>query len=257
MIDAWSLSNMIAFSAQIAVIVTGGALIAALVPIDAPGVRYMYWRVLAGLCLVLPWLQAYQEVPALVVAEAGTATVAAVPGLGLEASAWSAAAEWTTAAGLLIAGGAAIRLAWLAAGLVRLRRLRRAGLLADAGEHTDLQQMLGTRAEIRVVLALDQPVTFGCIRPVILVPASLLQHPVAIQRAVLAHELLHVQRRDWAWLVGEEIVRAALWFHPAMARSSGARRGLHRRIRYRVASGTWRLSSRIRLPTPAAPSQCS
>jgi len=215
MIDAWSLSNMIAFSAQIAVIVTGGALIAALVSIDAPGVRYTYWRVLAALCLVLPWLQPYQEVPA---PGAAVAATAAVPGLGfvLAASPSSVPADWAAVAGVLIAIGAAIRLAWLAAGLVRLRRLRRAGRVVYAGEHTELQQMLGTRAEVRVVPSLNQPVTFGCFRPVVLVPESLLRHPAAIQRAVFAHELLHVQRRDWAWLLVEEIVRAALWVHPVM-----------------------------------------
>ena len=110
MIDAWSLSNMIAFSAQIAVIVTGGALIAALVPIDAPGVRYTYWRVLAALCLVLPWLQPYQEVPAPGVAVAATA---AVPGLGfvLAASPSSVPADWGAIVGVIVAAGAAIRLA--------------------------------------------------------------------------------------------------------------------------------------------------
>jgi TonB family protein len=33
---------------------------------------------------------------------------------------------------------------------------------------------------------------------------------------VLCHELLHVQRRDWVWLLAEEAVRATLWFHPAV-----------------------------------------
>jgi protein TonB len=33
---------------------------------------------------------------------------------------------------------------------------------------------------------------------------------------VLCHELLHVQRRDWLWVLAEEAVRAALWFNPAV-----------------------------------------
>ena len=105
---------------------------------------------------------------------------------------------------------------WIAVGLVRLRRLRASGArravrLVDA----DLQATLGTRADIRYVRDLQQPVTFGVRRPVVLLPESLRTQPADIQRAVLAHELLHVQRRDWAWLVVEEIVRAALWFQPA------------------------------------------
>jgi protein TonB len=33
---------------------------------------------------------------------------------------------------------------------------------------------------------------------------------------VLCHELFHVRRRDWVWVVAEEIVRAVFWFHPAV-----------------------------------------
>jgi beta-lactamase regulating signal transducer with metallopeptidase domain len=33
---------------------------------------------------------------------------------------------------------------------------------------------------------------------------------------VVCHELIHVQRRDWLWVLGEETVRAVLWFNPAV-----------------------------------------
>ena len=33
---------------------------------------------------------------------------------------------------------------------------------------------------------------------------------------MLAHELWHVRRYDWGWVLVEEVVRAACWFHPAM-----------------------------------------
>lgn len=218
MIDGWSLSNVAAFSAQSAVIVAGGALIAMLVRIDAPGVRYFYWRTLAVLCLVLPWLQRYQEIPAPAGAAAGAAADAVVLGIGIFSVAAPAGGpdDWSGIAGMVIAAGASARVLWLLAGLLRLRQLRRAGRVADAGEQTELQQTLGTHAEVRVVPELSQPMTFGGLRPVVLVPASLLRHPAPIQRAVFAHELLHVQRRDWMWLIGEELVRAALWFHPVM-----------------------------------------
>src|SRR6185436_14034585 len=75
---------------------------------------------------------------------------------------------------------------------------------------------LGTRATIRIVPGLKQPVTFGVVRPVVLLPDTLERHSLDIQRAVLAHELLHVQRHDWAWILVEEVVRAVFWFHPAM-----------------------------------------
>ena len=58
--------------------------------------------------------------------------------------------------------------------------------------------------------------TFGVRRPIVLLPDSLRAHPLHVQRAVLCHELIHVQRHDWVWLLAEEVVRAVLWFHPAV-----------------------------------------
>ena len=63
---------------------------------------------------------------------------------------------------------------------------------------------------------IGQPVTFGVRHPVVLLPESLQALPDQIQRAVLAHELWHVRRRDWLWILAEETIRAVLWFHPAI-----------------------------------------
>src|SRR3569623_1864915 len=40
--------------------------------------------------------------------------------------------------------------------------------------------------------------------------------PETMREAILSHELLHVARRDWAYTLVEEFVRAAFWFHPAI-----------------------------------------
>jgi protein TonB len=118
---------------------------------------------------------------------------------------------------VVLIGGALLRLLWIGGSLFRLRRLRTAGERAPASADDDeLQRTLGTRAEIRYLPELGQPVTFGVRAPVVLLPDSLRTHPAEIRRAVLCHELLHVQRRDWAWVLVEETVRAAFWFHPAM-----------------------------------------
>src|SRR6185295_8426111 len=53
-------------------------------------------------------------------------------------------------------------------------------------------------------------------RPSILVPNALRHAPEPHQRAVLAHELHHVARRDWLWVLGEEAIRTAWWCHPAI-----------------------------------------
>jgi len=59
-------------------------------------------------------------------------------------------------------------------------------------------------------------VTFGARRPVILLPPDFPDLPAAVQRAMACHELLHVRRSDWLFMVAEEVIRAVLWFHPAV-----------------------------------------
>ena len=66
---------------------------------------------------------------------------------------------------------------------------------------------------------LTQPVTFGWRRPVVLLPPRFDGLAAEAQRAVLCHELLHVRRRDWPGIVGEELLRAVLVVPPG--RSGG------------------------------------
>ncbi len=82
--------------------------------------------------------------------------------------------------------------------------------------YDELAALIEAGAEIRRVERLGQPVTFGVLKPAVLLPASFSALPAGVQRAVLAHELWHVRRRDWAWVLLEEAIRAAFWFNPAM-----------------------------------------
>jgi len=210
-----SLLDVAAWSTQVACIAAIAGLLPALLRLDAPGVRYAYFRTLLVLCLALPWLQARQAmsegaaVDTIMTAAAGASVPAGI--------ALAPPFPWIPALGLCLASGMLIRGVWIAMGLVRLARLRASGeKVACVEEHDELQHLLGTRAEIRYVPDLGQPVTFGTWRPIVLLPAELRSHPAHVQRAVVSHELIHVQRRDWMWLVAEEIVRAVFWFHPAV-----------------------------------------
>jgi len=100
-------------------------------------------------------------------------------------------------------------------GLLRLRRLRR-GAVEPAIGFDDLQQTIGVAAPIRWSAEATHPVTFGVVRPIVVLPYPLKSVDTAARRAVVAHELHHVKRRDWLWTIGEEIVRSVFWFHPAM-----------------------------------------
>jgi len=218
MIDHTTISNAASWFAQIAVVAIIAGLLPWLFRLHAPDVRHAYWRAVLVICLALPWLQGRAARAAATTPLLQAGDVAPAPAQAAAVTAASVPTfEWVALAVWILVAGAVVRLVWIAAGYVRLHRLLRSGGSAAADpELTELHGVIPTRADVRYVEGLDHPVTFGTITPVVLLPVSLKTHPTAIRRAVLAHELLHVQRRDWAWLLVEETVRAVFWFHPAI-----------------------------------------
>jgi bla regulator protein BlaR1 len=60
-----------------------------------------------------------------------------------------------------------------------------------------------------------EPGIVGFLRPVLVLPAGMLEHLNARQLdAVLAHELYHVRRRDNLFAATHMVVEAIFWFHP-------------------------------------------
>ncbi len=205
--------NVLASSAQIAVVVAIASAALWALRLRTPGVRYGYWRLVTVLCLALPWLQPH--VPSRT-GSAGVIESAATAAVATAAGARPSGVNVALLALLVLAAGTLLRLTWLGVGLVRLRQLRRrAGLEPRFAGFDDLQRVLGTAADVRFTPGLAHPVTFGLFGPVVLLPESLRNQPSEIQRAVVAHELIHVQRRDWGWLIAEEVAVCFAWFHPA------------------------------------------
>lgn len=58
------------------------------------------------------------------------------------------------------------------------------------------------------------PLTFGLLRPCILLPAGCLEWQASRREMVLRHELMHVQRRDLAWQLFANVTTALWWFQP-------------------------------------------
>ena len=215
MIDPLFVANLGPYSLQVATIAILAGLLPLLLPINVASVRYAYWRTVFALCLVVPWLQ--RPMPPVVTDEQSPTTITSFT--TLSEAAWQptpSPIDWSPLLIAVIAGGIALRLLWMAVGFVRLHRLRRAGEPAPRDQHATLQDSLRTNADVRYVSGLRQPVTFGLRHPVVLLPDTLRTHASEIREAVLAHELVHVRRRDWAWVIPEEIVRGILWFHPAI-----------------------------------------
>ncbi len=108
-------------------------------------------------------------------------------------------------------------------GFFALYRLRKNALLI-----TDLQVdaifegligRMGIRraVHLRVSEQILQPVLIGWLKPVILLPASIITRltPAHLE-AILAHELAHVRRHDYLVLLGQTMMETLFFFHPAV-----------------------------------------
>lgn len=213
-------ANLVAYSLQVALLVAACGALPRVLGLRSPSLQYVFWRVLLAACVLLPLLQPWRHelatfgaAPAhTAVATAGPVTGATVPHSGSPAVPFGAIGA---AAGALLLGGIGARLAWLTAGVLRLRWLRE-NAVEPADGFADLQLAVGTSADIRWSDAVRHPVTFGILHPVVLLPIALREAHESARRAVVAHELHHVNRRDWLIVVGEEMVRSIFWFHPVM-----------------------------------------
>ena len=117
--------------------------------------------------------------------------------------------------GALGLGGVIVR-KWLL--LRRVVKRSRAPIDPDlASLAKEVADQLGLRSKIRLVIT-DEPIgpaVFGVLRPTVLLPEALIRSlSPAELRALLAHELTHVRRRDgWAAAL-QVVVQTVWWFHP-------------------------------------------
>jgi TonB family protein len=201
------------YSAQILLVVSVAVVAATLLFRGAiPAVRLAYWRSVGMLCLLLPLLAPAQR-------EGLALSVAFVPVSVADTQAVIVPAP----AGMHVAilwiwgAGVCLGLARLLAGTWGLRQQRRRSARATLGVELEaLRTSLAPHAEFRWSPSLEQPVTFGFLKPVILLPQRFAELSAEAQCAVAHHELLHVARRDWMWIVLEEHLRVLFWFHPAV-----------------------------------------
>ena len=86
-----TLANLIAYGAQAAVVAVAGGALLAVFRTQPAQARYLCWRALLLLCLVLPWLQTPQEVPLPLTASAPAFTANIEPAAAAAAPARRAA----------------------------------------------------------------------------------------------------------------------------------------------------------------------
>jgi beta-lactamase regulating signal transducer with metallopeptidase domain len=82
----------------------------------------------------------------------------------------------------------------------------------------DISSSLGISRSVRVFIAPDAvvPMTWGFLRPVIVLPAAASTWSHAERRMVLMHEMAHVRSADWAFNVLARLLCGLLWFNPGV-----------------------------------------
>jgi len=166
-------------------------------------IRHMVWAAAFVALLLLPLFSLAPPVwtaraPAIVELGGFSADAVAADRAGSGASGWIS---------LVWLAGAAVVLARFGGGLARVWLLTRRG------------RPIATTSTAQGVKLLDggpgvMPMTWGVLRPVILLPSEAVEWPAARLRAALLHELAHVARRDWLTLAISEVALALYWFHP-------------------------------------------
>lgn len=219
------LSNLFFWSAQVALVVVVAGLLPQLLRLRQPQALLVYWRSLVGLSLLLPFLQPWhrpKSIPTIALStDFSPATLP--PPMTPPASHWHLPSPQVLAdiLALIILAGIVARFGILALGLLKLRQLRRTSSLISETPETAaaveaMRDRVNVPAEFRLSTQVDPPVTFGISAPIILLPEKFPSLNPRSQSAIACHELLHVRRHDWAHHLGEEILRATFWFHPAI-----------------------------------------
>jgi beta-lactamase regulating signal transducer with metallopeptidase domain len=109
--------------------------------------------------------------------------------------------------------------------LFALRRLQQlklnAGLVSGYWQDTSFQlaRRMGIQRCVQLLqsVRVQTPLTIGFLKPVILLPASLLTHLTPAEtEAVLLHELAHIKRRDYLVNLLQRFVETIFFFNPAV-----------------------------------------
>lgn len=192
--NLWT-ANLLLYCGELALVVAAAWLVSLAPSLRSPRAAHRHWRLVLLACLLLPLFaprRVVDQAEGTVIATFGAAVPAETRGV-----------DWNLLVLAALASGSAFLLARLAAGIVRAKGWARRATATG-------QPLVRLSADVK------GPVTVGWLRPVILVPPAYLEMPEAQRLAIDAHELAHVERRDWLHLLTEELVRCLLWFHPAI-----------------------------------------
>jgi beta-lactamase regulating signal transducer with metallopeptidase domain/HEAT repeat protein len=111
----------------------------------------------------------------------------------------------------------------LLGGWLRLRALVASGWVPESNTYGDIVERLRNRLRVsRAVRVLESalvrtPAVIGWLRPVLLIPASMSSGLTSAQlETIIAHELAHIRRHDYAVNLLQSLIETVLFYHPAV-----------------------------------------
>jgi len=163
-------SNLLFWSAQVALLALAAGFLPGLFQIRQPRVLLAYWRAILGLSLVLPFVEPWHRMQSSgsIASTPRLGNISAIPASNPAVTHWHFSSFPIIAEilGVAILAGIAARFVILALGLLKLRQFRRASspnsLSAESAAALDqMRAQLRARAEFRLSTDVDSPVTFG------------------------------------------------------------------------------------------------
>jgi TonB family protein len=202
-----ALNDILLWSLQIGFLVGLAAILPTLLGLKMPQAKLAFRQLVLAACLLLPLIRSWRQevIGGAVTVSTGIVSIAQGP-----AARHFSPISMPLFVLVLAGAGILVRVGFLLSGFARLRRYRlHSQPLTPASAW-------GVEADLRVSEEVASPVTFGFRKPVVLLPAGFPALSEGMRDAILCHEVLHIRRHDWLFTVGEELVRAVLWFHPAI-----------------------------------------
>lgn len=210
------IANLLTFSLQVAIWLGVGLALPYLLRLAKPKWQQIYLQILFLGVLVLPFaqpvlreqrfVQRLNDRQVRMSQDDFLAMQSVTKGIAPGSNTVNFQPSWEHLLLLLWAAGMATQLIRMLLGLSLLRDYRNTA--------EELSALNGI--PIAVSDQIGSPATFGFWNPVILLPRSALALPQQQLDAILAHESIHVERRDWLFSLAEELLLAVLWFHPAV-----------------------------------------
>jgi len=207
---------LLSYVLQSGLLLAVGLIAPRLLRLRHPGTLLAYWRILLPTVVLLPIVTAiWQPKSALPILTIDGAMVEEVVATTLPSNISGLSWGILLVPAMLITTLALIR---IAVGVAYLRHCRRTAtpVFPLPDQVRALQRRLGLDIPFVITNRLSVPITFGWARPIVMVPSSFQWLSEDEQEGVACHELLHIHRQDWPVAFFEEVVRAVLWFHPAV-----------------------------------------